>query len=59
MKCEKHQQMIVLHAFSEGECKKCGSKVTTAHIPCDIVCDECSNKYSLCKVCGEEIEINN
>lgn len=47
---------MVLHAFSNGECKQCGCEVVTPHIPCDEVCYECSEKYNLCQECGEEIK---
>lgn len=52
--CEKGK--IVLHAFSSGDCKVCECEITTAHIPCDKVCEECSSEYSLCKECGKKIE---
>jgi len=56
MKCDKHSQgMIVLHAFSDGECEVCGQEVVTAHIPCDEVCERCSEDNNLCQVCGEKI----
>jgi hypothetical protein len=54
--CGKHVGMIVMHAFSTGECKICGHVLFTGHIPCDKVCEECSEKHILCKVCGEEIK---
>lgn len=57
MICEKCSKgKIVLHAFSFGKCEKCDCEVTTAHIPCDKLCDDCSNIYNLCKDCGVEIE---
>ena len=48
--------MVVLHAFSEGECEMCGEKISTPHIPCDKVCNECSEKFNFCEVCGIIIE---
>lgn len=58
MICHRHKDMIVLHAFSEGKCEKCGEKVTTPHIPCNKVCQKCSDEYNLCEVCGIEMMIN-
>ena len=55
MKCDKHEKMIVLHAFSSGKCEKCDKEVTTPHIPCDKICEECSEKYNLCEICGDKI----
>ncbi len=52
--CEKGK--IVMHAFSTGNCIKCNCEITTGHIPCDEVCLECSDEYSLCKECGKEIK---
>ena len=56
MECNKHKNMIVLHAFSNGKCEKCSKEITTSHIPCDKVCEACSDKYKLCKVCGDKME---
>lgn len=56
MECNKHEGMIVLRAFSEGKCNVCNGKVITSHIPCNIVCDKCSNEFNLCVICGEEIK---
>lgn len=55
MKCLKHKNMIVMHAFSEGECQNCGCHIDTSHIPCDKICEICSIKYKLCQVCGKEL----
>lgn len=56
MKCEKHKKgMIVLHAFLEGECIICDTHIDTAHIPCDLVCEKCSEEKSLCHICGESV----
>lgn len=46
---------IVLHAFSHGNCRECGCEIVTPHIPCDKVCEECSNAKHLCKECGKPI----
>lgn len=47
--------MIVLHAFSQGECVECDAHIDTGHIPCDKVCQKCSNEKNLCEVCGDKI----
>lgn len=52
MICDKCEKMIVLHAFSNGECIICNCEVVTGHIPCDKVCDECSKENNICKSCG-------
>lgn len=49
---------IVMHAFSEGDCNICKIKLSTAHTPCDKLCEECSEKYNLCKECGSILENN-
>ena len=54
MDCGKHKNRIVLHAFSDGECQKCGCDIVTSHIPCDKVCETCSDKYGFCTICGEK-----
>ena len=54
--CEKGK--IVMHAFSDGQCEKCGCDVVTAHIPCDKLCEDCSEKYNSCRECGSKIEDN-
>jgi hypothetical protein len=57
MICDKCQKgKIVLHAFSQGNCTKCNCDITTAHIPCDLVCEDCSNENMLCRECGVSIE---
>ena len=56
MNCKKCERIIVLHAFSNGECKICNEEITTPHIPCNKVCESCSEKDNLCEQCGEEIK---
>lgn len=51
--CSDCRTMIVLHAFSEGECKICKKKILTVHIPCYELCDECSEENNICKQCGK------
>lgn len=52
--CKKGK--VVLHAFSNGKCQKCDCDVQTAHIPCDKLCDGCSDKHNCCKECGCDIQ---
>ena len=56
--CDGHDGMIVAHAFSDGECEKCDKKITTSHIPCDKVCEECSEEHKICVICAKKIKIN-
>jgi hypothetical protein len=55
MICNKHDKMIVMHAFSTGNCIICNEIITTPHIPCNKVCPICSEKHSLCEICGDKI----
>jgi len=55
IQCEKHIGRTVMHAFSYGKCNQCGKEVTTPHIPCDVICEDCSEKKGLCVVCGCKI----
>lgn len=54
MKCNKHDKMVVLHAFSNGDCIICGKEIIIEHIPCNKVCPECSEEQGLCEICGEK-----
>lgn len=57
MICEECSKgKVVLHAFSFGECTVCGTEICTAHIPCDKVCEQCSEEKNLCKECGKPIK---
>lgn len=57
MVCEKCKEgKMVLHAFSNGDCEKCACNIVTSHIPCDRLCDKCSEQYNSCKECGSEIK---
>lgn len=47
-----------MHAFSNGQCERCGCDVVTPHIPCDKLCEDCSEKYNSCRECGSKIEDN-
>jgi hypothetical protein len=39
-----------------GVCEKCECEVTTSHIPCDKLCEECSETHNCCRECGCDIE---
>jgi len=58
MICHRHKDMIVQHAFSEGKCEKCGENICTPHIPCNKICEKCSEENNLCEVCGTEMMID-
>ena len=53
--CNKCKGMIVMHAFCNTECIKCGDKIKTPHMPGHKVCKTCSEKYNLCEQCGKEL----
>lgn len=53
--CEKGK--VVMDAFSTGNCEKCNKEITTAHTPCDKICDKCSEDNLLCLECGCNIQI--
>lgn len=52
-KCDKCKKLMVLHAFSEGECKACELVFQRGHIPCGGYCDDCAKRYNICYNCGE------
>lgn len=54
--CNNCKGMVVMHAFSFGNCAFCGEDVSTPHIPCYRYCDECAENKSICKQCGNELE---
>lgn len=54
--CDKCTGKIVMHAFSNGECTKCGKEISTYHTPCDLVCSKCSNEKDLCMSCGDKLK---
>jgi hypothetical protein len=53
--CKECENMIVLHAFSEGVCKLCDGHVSTPHIPCFVICESCSEEFNLCLSCGGKL----
>lgn len=57
MICEKCNGKIVMHSFSNGECESCKSEVITSHMPCNVLCDKCSDEQHKCKSCGKNMAI--
>lgn len=57
MNCEKCKQMMVLHAFSYGKCDVCDREITTPHVPCDTICERCSDDLGVCQRCSEPINL--
>ena len=59
MECNKCKNSIVLDAFSQGKCEICKTDVSTSHMPCDKLCEDCSTKNKRCKSCGKEMNMFN
>ncbi len=55
MECHRHDKMVVMHAFSKGNCTICDKEIQTPHIPCNKVCPVCSENHRVCEICGAEI----
>lgn len=56
MLCDKCKNQMVMHAFSEGTCEICNSKVITSHIPCNKLCKDCGEKHKKCISCGKDLK---
>lgn len=54
--CNKCKGKVVMHAFSEGTCEVCKENISCGHTPCDLVCQNCAEDFSLCESCGNKIE---
>jgi len=54
--CKICLRSAYLQAFSFGKCKICGTDIVCPHIGCYAVCDECAERLSLCKQCGNPIK---
>ena len=52
LKCKKR---IVLCAFSEGTCEKCGVNIVCSTTPESKICEKCSEEHDICEFCGEEL----
>lgn len=50
--CKDCQRQVVMHTFSFGECLICKDEVSTGHIPCHKLCEECSEDFNLCEQCA-------
>lgn len=53
MLCNECMYGIYLQALSEGECEICKTPVYTSHMPCDLLCVDCSQEHQRCKSCGK------
>jgi hypothetical protein len=56
MYCKECQNMIVLPAFTEGECIRCKKTFTSANIPANKICNKCYEETgeTLCVSCNKE-----
>ena len=53
--CNIHiKGMVVMCAFSDGDCSKCDEQFSTEYTPCNKVCDPCSSTHNICAVCGND-----
>lgn len=57
MICDKCKKMMVLSAFSFGECKECEIDIVCPHIPCYHLCKACAEKLNRCEQCGYLLEV--
>lgn len=55
MICKQCEGIVVLHAFSHGNCKICDKEIDTPHIPCYEVCKKCSETQNICEQCGKPL----
>lgn len=54
--CAKCFNRIVLPAFSESHCLKCGKFIICSNTPADSLCPECAIKLNRCIHCGVELD---
>jgi len=54
--CKNCKNMVVMHAFSFGNCYSCREEISTPHIPVERLCLKCSEETGLCQSCGNKIE---
>jgi len=54
--CDKHDNLVVIHAFSKGDCIVCGEEFMCHHTPPDSVCWKCVEEFKVCPVCGDLVE---
>lgn len=50
--CKRCQGRIVMSAFSEGTCTKCGAKIVSPNTPPPKLCIKCAIKLRRCSHCG-------
>lgn len=48
--------MIVMSAFSFGNCEGCSKEISTPHIPGYKLCDDCAENSNKCKQCNYGLE---
>jgi len=56
--CKPCNGRIVMHNFSESECKICGTHIDTASSPPNKICIKCGDEFGLCNHCGIFLELN-
>lgn len=56
--CEECSNFLGLagQAITYSICRVCGKDIYNGTTDVDVVCEECSNEFSLCSHCGEEIK---
>lgn len=55
MNCNRCKSALYAQCFTKGKCVVCGTKINTPHIPCEVVCEECSKITNRCQQCGADI----
>lgn len=50
--CKRCEHRIVMPAFSEGICSRCGARIVSSNTPCDRLCEPCAIKLGRCARCG-------
>lgn len=53
--CDNCKGMIVMDAFSDSNCQKCGKEIVTPHIPSYKYCEDCASELGVCEQCGSNI----
>lgn len=53
--CNECKSRIVMHAFSEGVCERCGRPIHNVNTPCDKLCLKCAKIKQRCAHCGKKL----
>ena len=53
MICEKCKKKIKEKPRAETRCRFCGKAITYSQAPVPTLCQECSDEFGLCSVCGK------